>query len=101
EIIEIRFATSRRARCADCAVDIQPRAEDRRIAETSRNLPRESTGRRDAADLTARVDAVAVDRAVQVLFTQFSLGQHLECDAMTSFGALLRIEIVLRVGASF
>src|SRR5678815_2158934 len=50
----------------------------RRIAETSGNFPGESARCGDTADLTARVDAVAVDRAVKIFFAQLSFSQHLE-----------------------
>jgi hypothetical protein len=101
KIEEVCFTTTGRARSADCAIDIKSGAENRRITEASGNFPRQSAGGCDAADLASRVDAVAVDRAVQVLFAQFSFREHLERDAVSGFGAFLRIEIVTRICATF
>src|SRR5205807_6370987 len=94
EVVKIRFAASGRPGRAHCAIDVETGAEDRRITESSGNLPGQATGRSDATDFTFSVDAVAVDRAVQVLFPEQTLGQHLQRRAMSGFGSLLRIEIV-------
>src|SRR3712207_1360239 len=67
EVEEVRLATPCRARRADRAVDVEPRAEDGRVADAPRYLPREPARRRHAADLALRVYRVAVDSPVDVL----------------------------------
>src|SRR5215207_526109 len=94
EVVEVRLAPTRRAGRADRAVHVQPRAEDGRVADAPRYLPRQPRGRRHAADLALRVDRVAVDRAVEVLLADEPFAHHLQPLAPPDLGALRRVEVV-------
>src|SRR5947209_10194378 len=77
EIVEIGLAPAGGAGGADLAIHVQAGAEDGRIAHAARDLPGEAAGRRHAADLPLGVDAVAVDRAPEVLRAEEPLARHL------------------------
>src|SRR5262245_9964334 len=98
EIEEIGLAASGRSRRADFPVDIKSRAENRRVARATGNLPRQAARRRDAADVALRVDAVAVDRPVVVLRIDPAFGHHVERDLPIGLLAILRREVVQRIG---
>ena len=78
EAEQVGFAAAGGARGADVAVDVEAGAEDRRIAEPARNLPGQAARRRDAADVALGVDAVAVDRAVDVVLVDEPRRDHVE-----------------------
>ena len=99
QVVEVGLAAPGRARGADFAVHIEPGAENRRVADAARNLPRQAAGRRDAADLAAGVDAVAVDRAVEVIgVDQPVVAPCSALDADASVSRACGIEIVRRIG---
>ena len=60
---EIRFAAPRRAGRADFIIAVQPRANDRRITDTSGNLVRQTARRRDAGKIAVGIDRAHVNRA--------------------------------------
>ena len=99
QVVEVRFAASRRSGGADVAVDVESRAQNRRVAGAPRNLPREAARRRHAADLALRVDAVAVDRAPEVLAVDEAFAHHLDAGVVPGLRALLRAQVVQRIGA--
>src|SRR5690606_35730140 len=57
-----RLAPSRRARSSRIVVDVEARADDRRIADAAGDLVREPARRRHSGKIAARVDREAVDR---------------------------------------
>src|SRR5262245_61858541 len=61
---QVAFAPPGRAAGPDVAVDEETRADDRRIAQTARNLEEETRRRRAAGDGPVGGDDVAVDRAL-------------------------------------
>src|SRR5262249_14217450 len=67
EVVEVGLAAAGGARRADVAVDVEPGAEDGRVADAARDLPRQAAGGGHAADLPLRVDPIAIDRAVQMM----------------------------------
>src|SRR5205085_11085500 len=99
EVVEVRLASSGRACRADSAVNVEARAEYGRVADATGNLPRETARRRHAADFALRVDAVAVDRAVEVLLAKQTFLNHLQSFTSPDFGALRRVEVVRGVCA--
>src|SRR5258706_7920633 len=88
EVVEICFATPGGTGGADIAINIKTGAENRRIAQPSRNLPGQPAGGGDAADFAFRVDSVAVDGVVQVLFSDQTFSQHFEPGAAAWFSSL-------------
>ena len=68
QVVEIRLAASGGAGGADLVVDVEPGAEDRRVAGAAGDLPGQAARGRDAADVAVRADAVAVDRAPEAAF---------------------------------
>jgi len=74
------LAVARARARAITIVSIITRTDDRRVADAAGDLPGEAAGRRHAADLAARVDAVAVDGAPEVLAVDQPLAHraHLE-----------------------
>src|SRR5439155_11817588 len=97
QVVEIGFAAPGRSGGADLAVDVQPRAENRRVADAAWNLPRQPARRRHAADLAFRVDAVAVDRAVVVIAIDPAFRDHLPRDGVIRLLPILWREIVQRI----
>src|SRR6186997_1453443 len=76
EVVEVRFAASRRPCRAHVVVDIETGAENRGITNASRDLPRETARGRDAADVAVRVDAVAIDGAPEGAFRNEAVLHH-------------------------
>src|SRR5688500_4191672 len=101
EVIEVGFAASGRSGGADLPVHVEAGPEDWRVSHASGDLPGEAAGGRHATDLAARVDGVAVDGAVEMMRIDAALRDHLALDAAQPAFALLRIEIVQRIGAAF
>src|SRR5205085_2529789 len=87
-------------RRADFVVDEEPGAEDRRVADASRQFPRAAAGGGDAAHVAARVDAVAVDRAVEMIRIDPSLGNHVQLQLAQRRLAPDRIEKARRIAAA-
>src|SRR5205085_2544943 len=100
EVVEVGLAAPRGAGGADRAVDPEPGAQDRRVADAPGDLPGEAARGGDAADLAAGVDAVAVDGAVDVLGTEEAVGHHGAAGALAGLDALRRVEVVGGVGAA-
>src|SRR5204862_5409761 len=100
QAVKVGFATTGGAGRANLAVDIQPRAEDRRIADPSRNLPRQPTRRRHTADVASAVDAVAVDRAPVVFGIDEAFARHLQPGVVPGFGTLFRVEIMIGINST-
>src|SRR5919197_1067019 len=88
EVVEVRLAAARRAGGPDRAVNVESHAQDGRVAHAPRDLPRQAARRRHAADFALRVDAVAVDRAVEVILAYEALPDHLQALAPPDLGAL-------------
>src|SRR4029077_4809206 len=89
EIVEVGLAPAGGAGGADLPVHVQAGAEDRRVAHAAWDFPREAAGRRHAADLPLGVDAVAVDRAPEMLAADEALADHLQRRLMPRLGAFL------------
>ena len=105
QAVEVGLAAPRRPRRPHRAVDVEPRPENRRVADPPRYLPRESARRGHAADAAAGIDAVAVDGAVQLVLGEDPLGDQVEAGAGVPRARVRRapavgIEIVPRVGAA-
>src|ERR1051326_4693155 len=99
EIEKIRFAASSRTGGADGAIDIQASAQNRRVANATGNFPGQAAGRRHPANFALHIDAVAVDRAVQILRAQQTLRDHILSCLETGGSTFFRIEIVQRIDA--
>ena len=82
QVVEIRLAAAGRSGGADAVPHVQPGAEDRRIADAARHLPRQPARRRHAADLAARTDGVAVDRAPEMIRVDQPFARHLVADGV-------------------
>src|SRR5262245_37853755 len=65
------FAAPGRARRADLVVDVHPAADQRRIADAARYLPRQPGGRRHAGNVPVRVNGQTVDRAGRAVTKNF------------------------------
>src|SRR5262249_56743655 len=87
-------------RGANLGVDVQPGAEYRRVPDAPRNLPRQPARRRNTAYLAARVDAIAIDRPIQMLWIDQALGRHLASHSVAGFHSVFRIQVVQRVGSA-
>src|SRR4029079_924180 len=94
QVVEVRLAASGGTGGADLAVDVQPRAENRRGAGASRNLPRQAARRRDAADLAFRVHTVAVDRAPEMFTVDQPLAHHLQTGVVAGLRERFRLQTV-------
>ena len=99
KVVKIRLATPGRAGRAYRAVNIEPGAEDGRVAKPSGNLPGQSAGGSNATDFALTVDTIAIDRSVQMFRLKQALREHFQRDASSSFGAIFWIGIVRRIGA--
>src|SRR5215213_8709367 len=93
-----RFAPAGGPGGANLVVDVEPGAEDGRVADPSRNFPGEPARGGHAADLPLRVDAVAIDGAVEMVRIDDPLGDHLQLDPPHRLLPLDWIEVVKRVG---
>ena len=63
QIQQVRLATTGRAGRAELVVELQPRTQNRRVADAAGDLVIEARGRRHAAEVAVRVERRAVDRA--------------------------------------
>src|SRR5262245_50920535 len=73
-------------------VHIEARAENGRVADASRDFPRQAAGGRYSRDGAFGVQPDAMDRAVEVLRLNQSLRDHCLSRAMPRLRALLRFQ---------
>jgi hypothetical protein len=90
QVVERRLTAPRGSGGADILPQVQPGPENRRVADAPGNLPRQAAGGRHAADLAARPDDVAVDRAPQMVRVDQRLARHLEADRVAGFKVVKR-----------
>ena len=69
------------------------------IPDAPRNFPSEAAGGRHATDFAPGIDAVAIDRSVDVLLVDEAFRHHLHHGAAAGVGTFLWIEIMRWVGA--
>src|SRR5689334_25040960 len=89
QVVEVRFPATGGSGRAHAAVDVQAGSENRRVAHTTGNLPRQTARRRHAADVAAGVDAVAVDGAEIMIGIDESFAHHLQSRVVPRLRALL------------
>src|SRR5678815_594663 len=98
--VKIRFTPASRTCCPHFPIDIESCAKYRRITHPAGNFEGTSRCRCNSANLALRIDRIAVDRTVDMLAVEQSLGDHLAAHTIFELRSGFGIEKMLGIGAT-